>query len=202
MADQGEKRRLKMSELGQSQEMTFLREKSFLNAADTPIIVTIGVYGYDEAGFFASLQRAGVDILVDIRRRRGVRGADYAFVNSQRLQARLAELGIRYLHRLDLAPGPETRSQQQAADKASKTAKRQRAVLDPAFAVAYRQERLAAFDSQQFLDGLGPEARVVALFCVEREPAACHRSLLAEHLARDLGIAVRHLLPGEGMAHG
>lgn len=167
-----------------------------------PSLVTIGVYGSDEASFFAALQQAGVDILVDIRSRRGVRGAAYAFANSQRLQARLAELGIRYLHRPDLAPSPETRGQQFAADKASKTAKRQRAVLDPAFAAAYRQERLAGFDSRQFLADLGPDARVVALFCVERQPAACHRSLLATRLQRDLGVEVRHLLPEEGAAHG
>jgi uncharacterized protein (DUF488 family) len=164
-------------------------------------LVTIGVYGSDEASFFAALQQAGVDTFVDVRARRGVRGAAYTFANSQRLQARLAELGIRYLHRPDLAPSPEARGQQHAADKASKTARRRRTVLDPAFAAAYRQERLAGFDSRQFVAGLGPEARVVALFCVEREPVACHRSLLAERLARDLCIAARHLLPGEGMAH-
>jgi uncharacterized protein (DUF488 family) len=165
-------------------------------------LVTIGVYGSDETSFFGALQQAGVDTFVDVRARRGVRGAAYAFANSQRLQARLAELGIRYLHRPDLAPSRSARSQQFAADKASRTAKRQRAVLDPAFAAAYRQERLAGFDSQQCVAGLGPEARVVALFCVEREPAACHRSLLATRLQRDLGVAVRHLVPGGGIAHG
>ncbi len=176
--------------------------ESFLGAPDSPMIITIGVYGFDEADFFAALQQAGVDTFVDIRRRRGVRGADYAFANSQRLQARLAEMGIRYIHRLDLAPSPETRSRQYAVDKANKTAKRQRAVLDPAFAAAYRQERLADFDSQQFLADLEPAARVIALFCVEREPAACHRSLLSTRLQRDLGLKVRHLLPGDGTAHG
>jgi hypothetical protein len=165
-------------------------------------LVTVGVYGCDEASFFAALQQAGVDTFVDIRRRRGVRGVAYAFANSRRLQARLAELGIRYLHRLDLAPGPEARGQQYAVDKANRTAKRQRTVLDPAFAAAYRQERLADFDSRQFLADLGPGARVVALFCVEREPAACHRSLLAARLQRDLGVTVRHLLPDDGIAHG
>lgn len=183
-----------MSEPLQSEETATLRE--------LPSLVTIGVYGSDEAGFFAALQQAGVDTFVDIRGRRGVRGADYAFANSQRLQARLAELGIRYIHRLDLAPSPATRGQQGAADKVNKTAKRLRTVLDPAFAAAYRQERLAGFDSRQFLADLGAEAHVVALFCVEREPAACHRSLLATRLQRDLGVEVRHLLPGAGVAHG
>ncbi|MFZ2360201.1 MAG: DUF488 domain-containing protein [Anaerolineae bacterium] len=188
-----------MNEQGQSPEMTFLGEKSFLH---TPIIVTTGVYGFTEVDFFQALQQAGVDTFVDIRGRRGVRGADYAFANSQRLQARLAELGIRYLHRPDLAPSPATREQQSAADKASKIAKRQRSVLDPAFAAAYRHERLASFDSRQFLADLGPEAKIVALFCVERAPAACHRSLLATRLQRDLGLEVRHLLPDGRVAHG
>jgi uncharacterized protein (DUF488 family) len=165
-------------------------------------LVTIGVYGSDEASFFGALQQAGVDTFVDVRARRGVRGAAYAFANSQRLQARLAELGIRYVHRPDLAPSPEARGQQYAVDKTNRTAKRQRTVLDPAFAAAYRQERLAGFDSRQFVAGLGPEARVVALFCVEREPAACHRSLLATRLRRDLGLAVRHLWAGAESAHG
>lgn len=178
-----------MSEVSQIDKMAALGE--------LPSLVTIGVYGSDEASFFAVLQQAGVDTFVDIRARRGVRGAAYAFANSQRLQGRLAELGIRYVHRLDLAPSHKIRSLQDAADTAGGTAKRQRAVLDSAFATAYRQERLAGFDSRQFLDDLGADARVIALFCVEREPAACHRSLVAERLHHDLGLPVQHLLAGK-----
>ncbi|PKO17334.1 MAG: hypothetical protein CVU38_21715, partial [Chloroflexi bacterium HGW-Chloroflexi-1] len=117
----------------------------------TPEFVTIGVYGFDEASFFQALADARVDTVCDIRRRRGVRGAAYAFANSQRLQAKLAALGIRYLHRLDLAPGPETRQRQHGADTSARTAKRQRETLDPAFIAAYRQECLAGFDNQQFV---------------------------------------------------
>ena len=69
-----------------------------------PKIVTIGVYGFDEARFFEALRKVKVDTFCDIRNRRGVRGSTYAFANSLRLQARLAELGIRYLYRKDLAP--------------------------------------------------------------------------------------------------
>jgi len=153
------------------------------------------VYGFAEASFFQALQDAGVDTLCDIRQRRGVRGSTYAFANSQRLQARLAELGIRYMHRKDLAPNKQVRERQRAADKLSKTAKRQRTTLSPAFIAAYRQEILAGFDSAQFIADLGPEARVVALLCVEREPAACHRSLVAERLEDDLFVTTTHILP-------
>jgi len=157
--------------------------------------VTIGVYGWDEARFFQSLQAAGVDTFCDIRARRGVRGKAYAFANSERLQARLAEIGVRYLHRLDLAPGRELRAQQHDVDREAHTLKRQRAALSPIFAEAYARQQLRDFDSAAFAADCGEQAHVVALFCVEQEPAACHRSLLADRLARDLGVRVRHLLP-------
>jgi hypothetical protein len=34
-----------------------------------------------------------------------------------------------------------------------------------------------------------------ALLCVERDPAACHRSLIGERIAAECGISVVHLLP-------
>jgi uncharacterized protein (DUF488 family) len=158
-------------------------------------VVTLGVYGSTEAGFFGALQEAGVDTFCDIRLRRGVRGKDYAFVNHRRLEARLAELGIRYLHFKELAPSAALRARQTAADVAERTAKRQRASLSDTFAQGYHEECLAGFNSQGFLQALGPSARVIALFCVERAPAACHRSLVADRLHRDLGLEIVHLNP-------
>ena len=158
-------------------------------------IVTIGVYGYTEEAFFQALQAAQVDTFCDIRQRRGVRGARYAFANSQRLQKRLAQMGIRYLHRKDLAPTTAVRQRQQEADKANKTAKRQRARLGQAFIQAYREEILADFEPESLLDDLESDAKVVALFCVEREPAACHRSLVAEKLEQIWGWTVEHIVP-------
>ena len=160
-------------------------------------LATIGVYGFSEAAFFNALRQAGVDTFRDIRWRRGVRGAEYAFANRARLQQRLAELGIRYLHFRELAPTPALRQRQAEADKAESTTKRKRTALGDVFIAGYREERLLAFDSQRFVEQLGPEARTVALFCVEREPAACHRWLLAQRLQQDLGAQcdVIHLTP-------
>lgn len=158
-------------------------------------LVTIGVYGFDEASFFAALQRAGVDTLCDVRRRRGVRGSEYTFANRARLEARLDALGIRYIHQLDLAPSNDLRTQQYAADAAQGVAKRQRETLSPAFAAGYRSECLEHFDSRQFAADLGEDTHVVALLCVETSPTACHRALAAERIAEDLQIAVEHLLP-------
>jgi uncharacterized protein (DUF488 family) len=157
--------------------------------------VTIGVYGWDEERFFAALQEAQVDLLVDIRRRRGVRGAEYAFSNSARLQARLRELGIAYLHRIDLSPSDALRKRQGAADKEERVARRQRTELSPQFREGYEAEVLADFDSRRFVSELPPNTRVAALLCVEREPTACHRGLLAARIQNDLAVDVRHLVP-------
>ncbi len=81
-------------------------------------VFTIGAYGWSEPAFFAALEAAGVATFCDVRRRRGVRGYEYAFVNSSRLQQRLGELGIAYVHRIDLAPSNEVRQAQYAVDDA------------------------------------------------------------------------------------
>ncbi|MDE0506367.1 MAG: DUF488 domain-containing protein [Candidatus Poribacteria bacterium] len=140
-----------------------------------PKIVTIGVYGFDESSFFEALREAEVDTFCDIRSRRGLRGATYAFANSQRLQARLADLGIHYIHRKDLAPAKVTRDKQAEADKAAKIAKRKRTVLNEAFIEAYHSDCLSTFEPASLLNDFEVDTQVVALFCVEREPEACHR---------------------------
>lgn len=41
------------------------------------LVATIGVYGFTEERFFGELTEAGVDLLCDVRRRRGLRGSTY-----------------------------------------------------------------------------------------------------------------------------
>jgi uncharacterized protein (DUF488 family) len=156
-------------------------------------IVTIGVYGFDEACFFQALTDAKINTFCDIRLRRGMRGSKYAFVNSMRLQQRLGELGIRYVHLKELAPSQEVRDKQKEEDARTGIGKRSREQLGQAFIEAYRKERLSKFDSARFIEKLGPNAEVIALFCVEREPEACHRSLVAGRLQHDLALHVEHL---------
>lgn len=160
-------------------------------------IITIGVYGWREEDFFRALADSGVDTFCDIRQRRGVRGSEYAFANSQRLQFRLTEMGIRYVHCKSLAPGGDIRAQQYAVDKEGKVGKRQRQELSRAFVESYN-EQLSGFDAKAFLTEVGHATDTLALFCVEREPAACHRSLLAARLARDEDLVVRHITPPPG----
>src|SRR5204862_402032 len=85
---------------------------------------------------------------------RGVRGAEYAFANSTRLQKRLGELGMRYLHCRELAATPALRQRQAEVDKAEGTTKRKRLALGEAFIAGYREERLAGFDSRRCVERL------------------------------------------------
>ncbi|MGO4130156.1 hypothetical protein AB4028_07215 [Janibacter sp. RAF20_2_2] len=55
---------------------------------------TIGVYGFDDVSFLDGLTRDGITMLLDVRQRRGVRGPEYAWANSQRLQSSLAAAGM------------------------------------------------------------------------------------------------------------
>jgi len=156
-------------------------------------VLTIGVYGWGAEAFYSALADAGVGLLCDVRRRRGVRGPGYAFANSARLQAALAERGIGYAHRLDLSPSADVREAQAALDAGRGIARRGRTDLSPAFVEAYERECLSGLDAEGFLAELGRDGPI-CLLCVEREPAACHRSLLAARLGEH-GASVRHLLP-------
>ena len=160
-----------------------------------PKIVTIGVYGFDSDSFFQALVEAGVDTFCDIRFRRGMRGSTYAFVNNSSLQRRLNELDIRYVHIKALAPTEAIREKQKQEDKKLGIAKRKRTILGQTFIQDYEQECLSTFDSKAFIEKLGNEAHVIGLFCVERDPEACHRSLAAKRLAQDLELQVEHIKP-------
>lgn len=157
-------------------------------------VATIGVYGFDADSFMQTLQRAGVVALLDVRQRRGVRGAQYAWANSKRLQAALAAGGIAYEHHPELAPTTEMREAQYAEDDRNGVGKRDRSVLAPEYVRRFEEEILAAVDLHALADGL-PEEGVAALLCVERDHEACHRSLVAARLADVSGTSVEHLRP-------
>lgn len=158
-------------------------------------IVTIGVYGFSDIQFFNAVLNADVDIFVDTRRRRAVRGPKYSFANSVRLQQRLTEFGIAYTHRLDVAPSIETRQSQDQADKAARIRRHDRNMLSESFKTRDIAECLAHLNASEFAASLGDQIQSVLVLCVEGDPNACHRSLLADRLAEDLDATVEHLMP-------
>ncbi len=161
----------------------------------TPRVLTIGVYGFDEESFFNALKEAGVDTFCDIRARRGMRGGQYSFVNSKYLQSKIRELDINYYHLRNLAPSDSLRNLQKKQDKESKVSKRTRTKLSAQFIDTYEKEVLEDLDVKRFLSQFEPQPEALVLFCVEREPEACHRSIVAKKLAEQLQLQVKDILP-------
>ena len=141
-------------------------------------IFTIGYEGATMPEFMAALQKAGVKRVIDVRalplsRRPG-------FSKTPLLNA-LAEAGIEYVHLKALGTPAEGR----AAARAGRQADLERIYagqleLPEAMAQGAQMLELAA-------------DRPSALLCMERDPAACHRSLLLNAVAPNANVA--HLYP-------
>jgi uncharacterized protein (DUF488 family) len=159
-------------------------------------VATIGVYGFDAASFLAALRGADVGTLLDVRQRRGVRGREHAWANSKRLQLALQEAGIAYEHHKELAPTTELRQLQYREDDRLGVGKRSRAELAVAYRERYIAEILDRVDLAALLERL-PSDRTSALMCVERDPEACHRSLIAQRMHEESGVSVVHLRPDQ-----
>lgn len=157
-------------------------------------IVTIGVYGFDGESFLQRLRQADVRLLLDVRQRRGVRGPEYAWANSRRLQEALARAHIGYEHHPELAPTTELRQLQYAEDDRRGVGKRSRRELADEYTRRYTIEILDRADLTPVVSGLSSHA-VAALFCVERDPEACHRMLIAQRLAEQYSVTIEHLRP-------
>ncbi len=156
--------------------------------------VTIGVYGFDSDTFLRRLQEANIRLLFDVRQRRGVRGPEYAWANSLRLQAGLAQAGIAYEHHRELAPTTELRQLQYAEDDRQGVGKRSRRELAGDYIRGYTATILDSVDLTSFVSALSSSAPI-ALLCVERDAAACHRSLIAQRLTGEHRVVIEHLRP-------
>jgi uncharacterized protein (DUF488 family) len=133
-------------------------------------IFTIGYEGATVAEFLAALQKAGVERVIDIR----------AVPNSRRpgfsktpLRNALAEAGIDYVHLRALGTPADGRTAARAGRK------------DELKRIYAGQLELpeAIAETGKMLD-LSRE-KPSALLCYERDPAACHRTLLLEAVAPD-----------------
>ena len=156
-------------------------------------IATIGVYGFDSERFLAALREATVELLLDVRQRRGVRGSEYAWANAGRLQSALGEAGVGYTHLKELAPTTAMREAQYREDERRGEGKRSRTELSDEYVSLYTEQVLDAVDLAPVVTWIG--ASRAALLCVERDPEACHRSLIAARLQRDWGFSVSDLRP-------
>ncbi len=157
-------------------------------------IYTIGVYNSSEEDFFRKLVENKIDTFIDVRQRRGVRGSKYTFVNSAKLQQKLSQLNIKYIHQLDLAPSNIVRDLQKEADSQKKELKQKRTELDVGFKSLFKKIILDQFDIKRFVQQLElNDSHKVVLFCVEEIATACHRSLIAERLNSDFNFDIYNL---------
>ena len=126
-------------------------------------------------------------------------GAEYAGpitpgLTSQRLQTALSEAGLTYEHHRELAPTTELRRLQYREDDRLGVGKRSRSELASEYVRRYREEILDQVDLESIIESL-LEDGAAALLCVERDPEACHRSLIAERLAERHGVTISHIRP-------
>lgn len=157
-------------------------------------IFTIGVYNSTECSYFNKLTENNINLFLDIRQRRGVRGSQYKYVNSNYLQAKLQELGIKYEYIKELAPTKEIRQMQKDADQRNGETKKQRTTLGSVFASEYKRQILANFDIKNLSKRLSDLGDInVVLFCVEEHAEACHRSIVASKLSEILNTNVINL---------
>jgi uncharacterized protein (DUF488 family) len=159
-----------------------------------PRVATIGVYEFDATGFIGTLDAAGVTKVMDIRQRRGVRGARYAWANARRLQALLDDARIGYEHHPELAPDTELRHLQYQEDDRQGVGKRNRVRLAPEYVRRYTEEILDLVPLEPMVRRL-PVHGIGALLCVEASARACHRSLVAQRLAERFGYEIVDLEP-------
>ncbi|RRD89953.1 DUF488 domain-containing protein [Conchiformibius steedae] len=147
------------------------------------IATATGVYGNTEDEFFQKLLDEKITLFVDVRQRRGMRGRKYAFVNSNYLQNKLSELGIKYIHEKVLAPIDEIRVVQKKHDLISNQTKQARECLSDEFVSLYKEIILEKFDFQDFINRFNSEK--IVFFCVEKNCLACHRSLIVNKLKEE-----------------
>jgi uncharacterized protein (DUF488 family) len=157
-------------------------------------LCTIGVYGFSGERFLAALRDAEVRSVLDVRQRRGVRGPEYAWANARRLEEAVTGAGIAYRHLKELAPTTELRQLQYAEDAREGVGKRSRVELARSYVERYAREILDPVGVRPVLDELPPDG-CAALLCVERDPEACHRSLIAARVGAEHDVAVAHLRP-------
>ena len=150
---------------------------------DTPSIATIGYEGATIASFQQALRDAHIDLLVDVRALASSRRPGFA---KTRLAANAQEAGAEYLHLRALGTPADGR----AAARAGRHAEMHR-IFRQQLATPEAQEQLA-----QVAD-LVRQGRRVCLLCFEAKPEHCHRSIVADALARIIPATVVHLYPGE-----
>ena len=145
----------------------------------TTVVATVG---YEQAtldALLGTLKAAGVELLVDVR---AVAASRRPGFSKRQLAAGAEAAGIGYLHLRGLGTPAEGRLAARSGHP-----ERMRAIFEAHLATPGAQEELKE------LARLVASGRRVCLLCLERNPAHCHRSIVAEALRERLDVEVQDL---------
>ena len=148
-----------------------------------PAVFTIGYEGATLDTLTAALTSAGVKTLIDVRDRPYSRKPGFS---KPSLSTAMERAGLRYVHLGALGTPPEGREAAHAGRR-DVFHRIMKARLDATEGQGSLAQAAALAKSQ------GP----ICLLCLERDPAACHRSLIADRLMRRTRLPVRHLAIGK-----
>ncbi|MBI1265149.1 MAG: DUF488 family protein [Alphaproteobacteria bacterium] len=140
---------------------------------------TIGYEGAALDDFIATLARAGVDYLIDIRDRAQSRRKGFS---KTALADRLQSAGIMYLHLRQLGDPKPGREAARAGDW-----RRFRDIYDQVIESDEAQSALGQIEDQL------KTGRTIALLCYERDQTTCHRKIVSDILEARTGLKARHL---------
>jgi len=129
----------------------------------------------------AALKEARVGLLIDVR---AVAASRKPGFSKRQLAAGLDEHGVRYVHLQGLGTPKPGRDAVRAGHPER---------MEPIFRAHMTGDRAQAELSQAI--GLARENRA-CLLCFERDPACCHRRLVADMITGETGQPIVHLFPG------
>ncbi len=151
-----------------------------------PKIHTIGYEGAAVEDLIATLKRAGVTRIIDVREWPHSRRAEFSI---EELAAALDEFGIAYTHIRELGNPPAGRQAARAGHAAS-----------------FREIFAAHLDGAGARKGLDrafayAAGEAVCLLCLEKAPSHCHRSMIADRMSAISGQEVVNLRVAAKQAH-
>ena len=153
-------------------------------AVTLPALLTIGYEGCTIRDVLGTLRAAGVGLLIDVR---AVPQSRKPGFSKRQLAATLDEAGIAYVHLQGLGTPKPGRDAVRAGH--------------PEIMEAIFREHMTSDRAQADLAharSLAVERRA-CLLCFERDPACCHRRIVAEMIAGETGQNVAHLAVGAGV---
>ena len=142
------------------------------------VLYTAGYEGETIDGFLCRLMQSDIEAVLDVRQNPVSR--KYGFSKST-LQRLAANVGVKYFHFKELGiPSADRKNLRSADDYARLFARYESSMLPRADAAVRAADQIV----------IGQRS---ALVCFERNHKYCHRSHLADRMARDTGLSVLHL---------